>query len=214
MKKILCILIAVILLIIVVSGIYFKVMNSNNIANEDIELNQSQIENSEEILPEESEGVQLQKFMFPLMEVYCNVPEEYERDTNRGVAVAIKNVDYIATIYNGSENVYSGELEGILDFVAKDYLFDSNIYLYKEIEEEELKASSFESVTVSGYDAVKFRGPVKNVGGSTYEIYGYAMIIEDTPVVFMGILCSEEQAKEELKEMQDLVDLMAGSIYM
>lgn len=156
---------------------------------------------------------ELQEIMFPLVEMYCEVPEEYSRKTNGSIAVTVGRDEFIATIFNGASGAYTGELEGILDFSAEMYANDVNKYLAPNIEAGELKAGTTEKVTVSGYDAVKFSGTVKNIGDGTYEIYGYSMIIEDRPVMFVGILCSEDQAKADLEEMQALVDLMAGSIY-
>ena len=212
MKKVLCVLLTVLMLLSMAACSKEEPQDTANVpvTSEDTQPQKESTEATEETKKEEES---LQEFMFPLMPMCCKVPEEYERETNRSVALAIKNDSFFATIYNGEQGSYSGELEGILQFVAEGYLFDTNIYLYMEIEEEELKASQVEAVTVSGYDAVKFGGPVKNIGNTFYEIYGYAMIIDNTPVVFMGILCSEDQAQADLEEMQELVDLMAGSIY-
>ena len=212
MKKVLCVLLTVLMLLSMVACGKTPA-DPVKTTVEPTETTQKNQETTEQTEPNNDEEMQMQQFMFPLVKVYCNVPEEYERVSRGCVALAIKNDAFVASVHNGDIGAYSGELEGILEFVAEDYLFETNIFLYKEIAAEELKASTVEAVTVSGYDAVKFGGPVKNIGNTFYEIYGYAMIIEDRPVVFMGILCSEDQAQADLEEMQELVDLMAGSIY-
>lgn len=155
----------------------------------------------------------LKDFMFPLAKIYCKVPETFGSKSEGKVVVATGKDEYIATICNASKGSYTGGLEGILPFLAKSYADDTSPFLEPNIKEESLKVSTTEKVTVSGYEALKFSGPVTNTSGGTYQIYGYTMIIDEMPVMFLGVLRSEDQADKDLKAMQELVDLMAGSIF-
>ena len=153
------------------------------------------------------------KFQLPRMELYCNVPMESGSSTNKRVGVVTGYDAYIGTVFCGGAGEYTGDLEGILAYVAEDYVNDTASFLMADLDPAELKAENTQKVTVSGYDAVKFSSSVLNKSGNEYGIYGYAMIIEDRPVMFVGVLRSEDQAAADLAEMKDLIDLMAGSIY-
>ena len=210
MKKVLCVLLAVVMLLSMVACSKEEPKDTANapVTSEDTQPQKETTEATEETQKEE-----YQKFQLPRMEMYCNTPIESGATTNKRVAVVTGYEAYIGTVFCGGTDEYSGELEGILAYASDDYVNDVAYFLYSDLDAETLKAVSSERTSVSGYDAVKFAESVRTTSDKYYEIYGYAMIIEDRPVVFMGILCSEDQAQADLEEMQELVDLMAGSIY-
>lgn len=145
--------------------------------------------------------------------MYCMVPKKCTRKTNGRIVCTSDNKAYIATIYNGDKGSFTGNLANILEASAEKYAGDVNKYLSTNIEAEVLKAQTTENVTVSGYEAVKFSGQIKNIENGDYKIYGYSMIIEERPVMFLGILVSEDQADADLNAMKALIDQMAGSIF-
>ena len=212
MKKVLCVLLAVLMLLSMAACSKEEPQDTANVpvTSEDTQPQKETTEATEETKKEEES---LQEFMFPLMPVFCKVSEQFVRLTNGMVAIASGSDEYVLSIYNGFEGDYTGELEGLLAGVADFFVTDLNKYLSPNMDENTLKEITGAKTSISGYDAVKFDAPVKNKSDETYEIYGYAMIIDNTPVVFMGIHCSEDQAQADLEEMQELVDLMAGSIY-
>lgn len=154
----------------------------------------------------------LEKFKFSQISVYCMVPEDCTRKTNGSIASTTDNKAYLATIFTG-EKGSAGDLADILVASSEKYASDVNKYLSTNIEAEVLKAQTTENVTVSGYEAVKFSGQIKNIENGDYKIYGYSMIIEERPVMFLGILVSEDQADADLNAMEAFIDQMAGSIF-
>lgn len=154
----------------------------------------------------------LEKFKFSQISVYCMVPEQCTRKTNGSIASTTNNKAYLATIFTG-EKGSAGNLTEILTVSANKYANDVNKYLSTNIDGAELKAQTTEKVTVSGYEAVRFSGQIKNIEDGNYQIYGYSMIIDERPVMFLGILASEDQMDTELNGMKALIDQMAGSIF-
>lgn len=214
MKKVLCVLLAAMMLLTMAAcGAKPEATDPTKAQTGATEATKPHKETTEATEATEKEADSYQKFMFPLMEVFCKVPEEFGRTTNGNIAVATGCDEYILTICNGFPGDYSGDLEGMLSHFAVDFESYTAVFLLADLNAEELKNVSCEKTTASGYDAVKFGSTVKNKSDKNYEIYGYAMIIDNAPVVFMGVLCSDDQAKADLEEMQDLIDLMAGSIY-
>ena len=155
----------------------------------------------------------LTKMQFPKMAMYCMVPEKCTRKTNGKIVCTTDDQDYIATIFNGDKGSFTGDMSDILTASADKYAGDVNKYLSTNIDGAELKAQTTENVTVSGYEAVRFSGQIKNIKEDNYKIYGYSMIIDERPVMFLGILASEGQVDTELNGMKALIDQMAGSIF-
>lgn len=211
MKKVLCVLLAALLLL---SAAACSTSESNGSASmpDNITTPGQQTVITAPTQESEIKEEKLEKFKFSQISVYCMVPENCARKTNGSIASTTDNKAYLATIFTG-EKGSAGSLADILTVSADKYASDVNKYLSTNINGAELKAQTAENVTVSGYDAVKFSGQIKNIENGNYQIYGYSMIIEDRPIMFVGILCSDDQAKEDLDDMKDLIDLMAGSIY-
>lgn len=161
--------------------------------------------------PAEEEN--LNEFKLPLAEIYCKVSDDYDRLTNGCVAVASGQDELIASICCGDEGSYAGSAKDIFESLVSDYTDDVNKYLYPEVEEGAWDLSVTEGATISGYEAAKISGTVTNLAGGTYQVYGYSAIIEDRPVIFLGILCSDDQAQADMDTMTALVEQMAGSIY-
>ena len=145
------------------------------------------------------------------MSRFCSVPESCVRKANRSVVSTTDSKAYLLTIFVGNKGDHNGNLEDILGAATETYERDVNKYLHSPIHGE-LKAETTEKVTVSGYEAVKFIGSTINMTNDANKIYGYSMVIDEQPVMLLGILVSEEQKDADLKTMQALIDQMAGSI--
>ena len=213
---IIIIVLALLALIIVIVVIFVSNTNNksegldNNLSTENnvIPNNDGKEEgNNNNIPPEEK----LDKMQFPRMTKFFSVPESCIRRANRSVVATTDNKAYLLTVFVGNKGDHSGNLEDIITEVTETYERDVNKYLHSDIKGE-LKADTTEGVTVSGYDAVKFTGSTINITNDANKIYGYSMIIDNSPVMFMGILVSEEQGDEDLNAMKKLVDLMVNTI--
>ena len=220
-KKILLIFLLLVLVIVIVVVVVLVIVNKDNnkVGNENLSNDNSQIATDNETKENNTNGdttskdEELMDFMFPLIKMYCKVPGRYRILTNGRIAAVGGNDEYIATIWNGDKGSYNGNLEDILTYATVEYKEDVDKYLSPNIETENIKINTTEKVVVSGYDAAKFIGSFANIEGWSYQIYGYSMIIDERPTMFLGILRSEEQAHEDLEEMKDLVDLMVSTIY-
>lgn len=212
MKKLLCVLLAALMLCTMAAC-------GNQQAPEQTDPitttgNQSVEESTEaSVATEESQMEALEEMRFPGADVYCKIPKESGTKYEGRVAIVTGYDEYIATVCCQKSSDFSGEEEDVISYLAETYVTFVRKFLSPNIEAGALKASATEKVSVSGYDAVKFSGPVANTDGGTYQIYGYSMIIDEMPVMFLGVLRSEDQAQADLAAMQALVDQMAGSIY-
>ena len=207
MKKVLCVLLAALLLLSAAACSTPKNNGSSSTPDNITAPSQSDPTQESQIKEEK-----LEKFKFSQISVYCMVPENCARKTNGSIASTTDNKAYLATIFTG-EKGSAGSLADILTVSADKYASDVNKYLSTNIDGAELKAQTTENVTVSGYEAVKFFGQIKNIEDGTYQIYGYSMMIKERPVMFLGILVSEDQSDADLTAMKAFVDQMAGSIF-
>ena len=134
MKKVLCVLLTVLMLLSMAACSKEEPQDTANVpvTSEDTQPQKETTEATEETKKEEES---LQEFMFPLMPVYCKVPEEFGYLSNGMVAVASGCDEYVLSIYNGFEGDYTGELEGLLAFVADIFVADLNKYLSQEKKE-------------------------------------------------------------------------------
>lgn len=208
MKKVLCVSITLLLLL---SATACGLSNDNGNQVQPDTSHQTEVTEPSQSASNKEET--LEKMQFPKMAMYCMVPKKYIPKTNGKIVCTSDNKAYIATIYNGDKGSFTGDLADILEASAEKYAGDVNKYLSTNIDGSELKAQTTERVTVSGYEAVKFSGQIKNIKDGKYQIYGYSMIIEERPVIFLGILVSEDQAVADLNSMKALIDQMAGSIF-
>jgi hypothetical protein len=216
-KKISIIVVLALLALIIVIVVIF-VLNTNNKSegldnnlspeNNVIPNNDGKEEgNNNDIQPEEK----LDKMQFPRMTKVFSVPESCIRRANRTIVATTDNKAYLLTVFVGDKGDHSGKPEDILTASTETYERDIIKYLHSDIKGE-LKADTTERVTVSGYEAVKFTGSTINITNDANKIYGYTMIIDNRPAMFMGILVSEEQGDEDLNAMKKLVDLMVNTI--
>lgn len=215
MKKLLCALLAVLLLcsLCACGGETPKATEPTEKNNPGTNATQSQQQNTEATNPTEKTEVTLDSFRFPRTEVYCKLPDTYGRLTNGTVAATTGSDEFMATICVGDAGAYTADTAGIFNFMAKKYTNDVNKYLSPDAKEDGWNISSTKGTKVSGYDATQLSGTVSNTDGGTYQIYGYSVIVDEMPVMFVGILNSKDQAQKDLNEMKALVDQMAGSIY-
>ena len=213
MKKILCALLAVLLLcsLCACGKAAPKETEPADKKNESTVNTQPMQENTK--VTEPSKGVSYIDFQLPRTLMYCKVPEDCSMRSNAAVAICQNTTEYMGTVFCGDENAYTGELEGILAFLSENYVYGVNKFLVSKLNKENLVAKNTQRITVSGCDAVKFSGPITNNDGGTSEVYGYVMILETRPVVFLGIVDDKKQEQKDIDAMKALVDQMAGSIY-
>lgn len=174
---------------------------------------EKETEKATEVATEPAEEEETNEFMFPLVEIYCKTPAEYGSLDNGSVAVTTGRDEFIVSICNGDEGSYSGDIAGVFEHMLVEYTIDVNKYLSPDADDQAWDLTATDGASISGYEATKLTGTVGNTEGGTYQVYGYSAIIEDRPVIFLGILCSEDQAQADMDTMTALVEQMAGSIY-
>ena len=120
------------------------------------------------------------------------------------------------TTYGSGE--YAGDLETVPQDLGNRFVNDVWVHCAGDLHEANVEVSSTESVTVNGYEGLRFTGKVFNPGNlsdkATWDchVYGYAFIIDGTAVTVSGIVAEQAQSPELIKEVDAAVDAMAATI--
>jgi len=120
------------------------------------------------------------------------------------------------TTYGAGE--YAGDLDTVPQKIGTQFVRDVQQRCAGALHEANVEVLATESVTVNGYEGLRFTGKVFNPGKlsdkATWDchVYGYAFIIDGTAVTVSGIVAEQEQSPELIKEVDAAVDAMAATI--
>ena len=107
---------------------------------------------------------------------------------------------------------YNGDLKDIINLLMDSFINDSATSSSGNIYNQKFTLLDTENVKINNNDSIKFSGLVENQGGWNCHIYGYALVVDDIPILFTGIVSSKEQSSDLIKEIEDRVDTMVKTI--
>lgn len=147
----------------------------------------------------------------PSKDIYFTCPEGWSSGKETHTTVLLETDEcLVAVCYNWS-TPYNGDLVGIIDFFGTDVMSDVASYSKGNLWTSKVNATSTENTTVAGLNAVKFTGTAPNNDWNCH-VYGYTMMVNDLPMMVMGLVSTKAQDPAMISEVDALTDQVAASI--
>ncbi len=107
---------------------------------------------------------------------------------------------------------YNGDLKNIINLLINDFINDSATSSSGNIYNQQFNLDDTVNVKINNNDGIKFWGMVENQGGWNCHVYGYALVVDEIPILFTGIVSSQEQSSDLIQEIENRVDAMVKTI--
>lgn len=146
--------------------------------------------------------------------IFVNARSDRFRQQDVSILYSGENQYFAGVVYDmppsfGGE--YSGELNGTIDHLLVRFLRDVSSDIPGNVEDKPLENATIESMTINGFDGLRFKGTVFN-DVRDYNVYGYSFLINETPVMAVGLVFSDDQEQELIDMMVEEVDTIASSV--
>lgn len=165
-------------------------------------------ENNDEETPKQEED---QVFQVPKREIYYSIPSEMTIYQNSRYHIFSSNSDYFVGICYEKYKDYDGAIEDIVSKYALFFLTDVGTSCQGAINKNSLEVIDGENVKIAGLDAYKFTATVENSNWDCYA-YGYTYVVDNVPLMVIGLVHSHEQADQMIKDVTKYTDQIAASV--
>lgn len=146
-------------------------------------------------------------------EVYFSTPSWRSKNTSNGFTISDSN-DYSLVVAYDAENEYSGDMDGINEYMQDKYI--NTLYDFYVAEYQNISYESKDTVTLDcGSQALRFKGTLTaESGGNTriMPIYGYNFTYDGATIAITYVIKSDDKAAEYEATLKDIVDKMVKTI--
>ncbi len=144
-------------------------------------------------------------------DVYVKYPSDWRlEDVYRGVVMYRDDARLVNVTYKKASS-FDGALEDIVSYLSEAFVEGSYGYSQGSIYGHDIVPSTVERSTVAGYDCVKFEGIINNDRWDCH-VYGYGLIVEDLVIMITGLVSAKDQDADMIAEIDALTDRIAASI--
>lgn len=147
-------------------------------------------------------------------DLYISHPAEYKSADLARTKMVIQSSACVVSIAYDKTSALEGDLEDAIALLSQAFANDSSSYCEGSISGNEIETTSTERGTVAGFDCVRFSGKIKNGGGWDCHVYGYTMIVEDRVLMITGLVSTQAQDAGMIAEIDALTDRIAASVYV
>lgn len=147
-------------------------------------------------------------------DIYVVYPEPWRTEENSRTNIFYQDETCLVGITSKKGSSFEGELEDIIPYLSEAFANDVSSYSKGLLAGQEIETASVERGTVAGFDCVKFTGKINNNDNWDCHVYGYAMIVEDRVLMITGLVSTEAQDAGMIAEINALTDQIAESVYV
>lgn len=215
-KIIIVIIISIILVIAIVVGVILgskfadvedKILNDNDNTNinDDIENNDSN--NNSNINSEN-----LKTTSIPGKNIYFSYDKSLKKKEEANSIVLYNSNDYLVSVTFKKDITYKESIDGVIDLLNRDFIVDASLSSRGDLyNTDKFTVNSKENIKVNNFNSVKFIGTLPNRTWNCY-VYGYAFVIDDTPIMVIGLVSAQSQESEMIKNIQNNVESIIKTI--
>lgn len=153
-----------------------------------------------------------QTFKLPGKNIFIDYRDDKRESSGGGYSTAFyKDENSLSAFSYDVISEYSGDLDDVIKHLSKNLCSEVSVYCKGSIASSDLVITESSSVTIAGYQAIKFVGTINN-GVIDCFTYGYSFVINDVPCMVVGIVSEENQQQNLIDEISKEVDTMASTL--
>jgi hypothetical protein len=215
MKKVLCLLLAALLVCSMVACGKTPATNETTAPIVDVpdETEEQPQETTEATVPQQTEPQTTSNVVqIPGKEIYFTYPEGWIVEEEIYTLALMEDDSALVGICYDYYTPFDGNLEGLIDYYAQPFLRDISSYSKGYLRDSNIEVLTTESSTIAGYDCVKFTAKARNNDEWDCHLYGYTFVIGDTTLMVTGLVSAQSQDDGMIKAIDKLTDEIAGSV--
>lgn len=148
----------------------------------------------------------------PGEKIYFYAPSGWEVEKQNLSTVVKQGKDCLVSICYDWPMSYEFDLEEMISRLGYNFTADADSEGQGYIVNSTIEVTSTEKTTVAGYDCVVFTGVVSNDGNWNCHVYGYTFVVNNVELMVVGIVSAQAQDAQMIADINALTDQIAASV--
>ncbi len=148
----------------------------------------------------------------PGKNIYFDYDKSLKKKEEANSIILYNSNDYLVSITFNKSITYKDSIEGVIDLLNRSFIVDASLSSRGDLyNTDKFTVNTKENIKVNSFDSIKFIGTLPNRTWNCY-VYGYAFVIEDTPIMVIGLVSAQSQEDEMIKNIQNNVESIIKTI--
>ena len=148
----------------------------------------------------------------PATEIYFTYPKGWYKSGGSTSVMMQENEDCMVAVCYSWDQSFEGKLADMVSYFSLGFLLDAAPESRGILGAQPIEVTSTKATKVAGYDSVQFTGKVNNNGEWDCHVYGYTYVVDGTNLMVIGLVSTQAQDAQMIKDIDALTDQIAASV--